>query len=70
MKLLYLVNGLIIWPAQALRGLFFALALFPLRKRFIELGVWGGGFVSCRAHLCGGVCGSLRRHARTFCLVH
>jgi hypothetical protein len=32
-----------IWPAQALRGLLFALALFPLRKRFIELGTWGGG---------------------------
>jgi hypothetical protein len=32
-----------IWPAQALRGLLFALALFPLRKRFMELGTWGGG---------------------------
>jgi hypothetical protein len=32
-----------IWPAQALRGLLFALALFPLRKRLIELGTWGGG---------------------------
>jgi hypothetical protein len=37
--------ALIIWPAQALRGLLFALVLFPLRKRFMELGVWGGGFV-------------------------
>jgi hypothetical protein len=36
--------ALIIWPAQALRGLLFALVLFPLRKRFMELGVWGGGF--------------------------
>jgi len=34
-----------IWPAQALRGLLFALALFPLRKRFMEMGVWNGGFV-------------------------
>jgi hypothetical protein len=37
--------ALIIWPAQALRGLLFALVMFPLRKRFMELGVWGGGFV-------------------------
>jgi hypothetical protein len=36
--------ALIIWPAQALRGLLFALVLFPLRKRFTELGVWAGGF--------------------------
>jgi len=36
--------ALLIWPAQALRGLLFALVLFPLRKRFMELGVWGGGF--------------------------
>lgn len=35
--------ALIIWPAQLLRGLLFAAALFPLRKRFIELGVWQGG---------------------------
>ncbi len=34
-----------IWPAQALRGLLFAIALFPLRRRFVELGTWGGGFV-------------------------
>jgi hypothetical protein len=37
--------ALIIWPAQALRGLLLALALFPLRHRFMELGAWGGGFV-------------------------
>jgi hypothetical protein len=37
--------ALIIWPAQALRGLLFALILFPLRKRFLELGIWGGGVV-------------------------
>jgi|WetSurMetagenome_2_1015567.scaffolds.fasta_scaffold395519_1 hypothetical protein len=35
----------IIWPAQALRGLLFALVLFPLRKRFMELGVWAGGLL-------------------------
>jgi hypothetical protein len=35
--------ALIIWPAQALRGLLFALVLFPLRKRFLELGIWVGG---------------------------
>jgi hypothetical protein len=34
-----------IWPAQALRGLLIAIALFPFRKRFMELGTWGGGFV-------------------------
>lgn len=33
-----------IWPAQLLRGLLFALALFPLRKYFMEMGVWRGGF--------------------------
>lgn len=37
--------ALVIWPAQALRGLLFALVLFPLRKRFMELGVWAGGLV-------------------------
>jgi hypothetical protein len=37
--------ALIIWPAQLLRGLLFALVLFPLRKRFVELGTWGGGVV-------------------------
>jgi hypothetical protein len=37
--------ALIIWPAQALRGLLFAVALFPLRRRFVELGVWAGGLV-------------------------
>jgi hypothetical protein len=34
-----------IWPAQALRGLLFAIALFPLRKRFMEMGTWNGGLV-------------------------
>lgn len=34
-----------IWPAQALRGLLFAIALFPLRKRFLEFGIWMGGLV-------------------------
>jgi hypothetical protein len=32
-----------IWPAQALRGLLFAAVLFPLRKRFLEMGTWAGG---------------------------
>jgi hypothetical protein len=36
--------ALTIWPAQALRGLLFALALFPVQRRFVELGVWRGGF--------------------------
>jgi hypothetical protein len=35
--------ALLIWPAQALRGLLFAAALFPLRKAFIEMGTWAGG---------------------------
>ncbi len=35
--------ALVIWPAQALRGLLFALALFPLRKAFVEMGTWPGG---------------------------
>jgi hypothetical protein len=36
-----------IWilPAQALRGLLFALALFSFRRRFMELGSWAGGFM-------------------------
>jgi hypothetical protein len=34
-----------IWPAQALRGLLFAIVLFPLRKRFMEMGTWRGGLV-------------------------
>ena len=32
-----------IWPAQALRGLLIAFALFPFSKRFMELGTWRGG---------------------------
>ena len=35
--------ALVVWPAQALRGLLFALALFPVRQRFLELGPWRGG---------------------------
>ena len=35
---------LAIWPAQVVRGLLFALVLFPYRKRFIEMGAWAGGF--------------------------
>ncbi len=35
--------ALVIWPAQALRGLLFAVALFPLRRAFIEMGTWAGG---------------------------
>jgi hypothetical protein len=39
--------GLQIWilPAQALRGLLFALVLFPFRKQILELGVIRGGAV-------------------------
>jgi hypothetical protein len=35
--------ALIIWPAQALRGLLFAAALFPLRRTFVTMGTWAGG---------------------------
>ncbi len=35
--------ALIVWPAQLLRGLIFAIALFAFRKRFMELGVLAGG---------------------------
>ncbi len=35
---------LLILPAQALRGLLFALVLFPFRQRFLDLGGWYGGF--------------------------
>jgi len=35
--------ALAIWPAQALRGLLFAAALFPLRKAFLVMGTWAGG---------------------------
>ncbi len=37
--------ALIIWPAQLLRGLLFALALFPLSKSLVEMGTWKGGLV-------------------------
>jgi hypothetical protein len=32
-----------IFPAQALRGLLFALVLFPFWERIKQLGIWGGG---------------------------
>jgi hypothetical protein len=32
-----------ILPAQALRGLLFAIVLFPFRQRILELGTWYGG---------------------------
>ena len=32
-----------ILPAQVLRGLLFAVVLFPFRKRISELGTWSGG---------------------------
>lgn len=32
-----------ILPAQALRGLLFAIVLFPFRQRLLELGTWYGG---------------------------
>ena len=32
-----------IWPAQALRGLLLAMALFPFRKQLLALGTWRGG---------------------------
>ena len=32
-----------ILPAQALRGLLFAVVLFPFRHRILELGTWSGG---------------------------
>jgi hypothetical protein len=37
--------GIQLWilPVQALRGLLFAVALFPFRKRILELGIWYGG---------------------------
>ena len=37
--------ALIIWPAQLLRGLLFALALFPLSNYFVKMGIWRGGLV-------------------------
>ena len=39
--------GLQLWilPAQALRGLLFALVLFPFRKRILELGALRGGLL-------------------------
>ena len=35
----------LILPAQALRGLLFALVLFPFRKIFMEMGNWAGGLL-------------------------
>jgi hypothetical protein len=37
--------GLEIIPAQALRGLLFALVLFPFRKQLVEMGTWAGGLL-------------------------
>lgn len=39
--------GLQLWilPAQALRGLLFALVLFPFRKHILELGILRGGLL-------------------------
>ena len=37
--------ALIVWPAQLLRGLLFAMALFPLCKSFAEMETWKGGLV-------------------------
>ena len=39
--------GLQIWifPAQALRGLLFALILFPFRKQIVEFGIMRGGLI-------------------------
>ncbi len=36
-------QALLTWPAQLLRGLLFAAALFPFRKRLLELGPVSGG---------------------------
>ena len=36
---------LAIWPAQILRGLLFALVLFPFRGRLVEMGTWAGGLL-------------------------
>jgi hypothetical protein len=33
----------LIWPAQVVRGLLFAMVLFPFRKQFLEWGIWRGG---------------------------
>lgn len=37
--------ALTVWPAQLLRGLLIALAMFPFRQRLVELGTWAGGAV-------------------------
>jgi hypothetical protein len=39
--------GLQVWiiPAQALRGLLFALVLFPLKERIMQLGILRGGLI-------------------------
>ena len=34
-----------IFPAQALRGLLFAIVLFPFRKQIVELGITRGGLI-------------------------
>ena len=35
--------ALITWPAQLLRGLLFALALYPFSTQLVALGAWKGG---------------------------
>ncbi len=34
-------------PAQILRGIIYAVALFPLRRAFLDLGRWDGLVIAC-----------------------
>ncbi len=48
-----------LFPAQALRGLLFALLLFPLKKQILDFGVWRGGlFISAFVFIAGFVAAS------------
>lgn len=48
-----------LFPAQALRGLLFALLLFPLKKQILDFGVWRGGlFIASFVFVAGFVAAS------------
>lgn len=46
-----------ILPAQILRGFLYALALYPLRQAFVELGRWGGLVIASLLLIIGAVAG-------------
>ncbi len=44
-------------PAQILRGIIYAVALYPLRRAFLDLGRWGGLVIASLMLLIGSIAG-------------